>query len=81
MAEEVPYTPRPFGVEPYTPQPLPACEPHTPMPNPPVPLLIPRTAEEKPPGATGLTIPRTAAILDVVVLLTPSMEVPSPLLF
>src|SRR5690606_35070531 len=61
-----------------TPQPDPPCDPHTPMPNPPVPLLMPRTAAENPPGEAELTIPLKAAILDVVVLLTPSMETPSP---
>jgi hypothetical protein len=39
--------------------------------------LIPRTAEEKPPGVVELTIPLTAAMLDVVVLLIPSILVPS----
>lgn len=35
-------------------QPLPAWLPYTPTPRPPVPLLIPRTAEENPPGeSTG----------------------------
>ena len=41
---------------------------------------MPRTAEEKPPGAVELTIPLTAAILDDVVLFIPSTDVPSPLL-
>src|SRR5690606_22257942 len=78
LAEALPYTPKPLGVDPYTPQPDPSCEPHTPTPNPPVPLLIPRTAAENPPGDAELTIPLNAAILDVVVLLIPSMETPSP---
>src|SRR5690606_41288894 len=76
--DDLPHPPRPLALAPYTPQPDPPCDPPTPMPNPPVPLLMPRTAAENPPGEAELTIPLKAAILDVVVLLTPSMETPSP---
>src|SRR5690606_14847793 len=78
LAEALPYTPTPLGLDPYTPQSDPSRAPHTPTPHPPVPLLTPRTAAENPPGDAELTIPLNAAILDVVVLLIPSMETPSP---
>src|SRR5690606_32827241 len=78
LAEALPYTPKPLGVAPYPPPPDPTGERRTPTPNPPVPLLIPRTASENPPGYAELTTPPNAAILDVVVLLSPSMEAPSP---
>jgi hypothetical protein len=44
----LPFTPMPLGVEPYTPHPEPAWLPQTPIPKPPVPLLIPLTADENP---------------------------------
>ena len=48
-----PNTLMPLGVLPSTPQPLPFCEPHTPMPVLPVPALTPRTPVELLPGAVG----------------------------
>ena len=57
--DAAPRRPMPEAVVPLTPQPLPACEPQTPIPNAPVPLLIPRTAAELLPGAVEVTWPRT----------------------
>src|SRR5688572_10334109 len=78
LPDAFPYTPRPLGVTPYTPQPLPACEPHIPIPSPPVPLFMPRTALEKPPGVVEVIVPRTPTILAAALELVPSIAAPSP---
>jgi hypothetical protein len=51
----------PLALVAYMPHPPPAWDPHTPMPNPPVPLFSPRRADEKPPGFWLATKPTTAA--------------------
>ncbi len=80
LAEALPYTPRPFGVTPYTPQPEPLCEPYTPMPSPPVPLLMPRTAAENPPGEAERIVPTIAATLLTTDSVDPAIAPPSPVL-
>src|SRR3954447_9883251 len=73
-----PLTPMPDGAWPKRPQPPPACEPHTPTPKLPVPLLIPRTPAEKPPGLVGTTFPRTPAAAPAVESVSPSTPGPVP---
>src|SRR5262249_29063808 len=51
--------PSPLGAVPKTPTPEPACEPNTPIPEPPVPALIPRTPAEVLPGVVDATLPST----------------------
>src|SRR6476619_7923520 len=59
--------------------PEPACDPHTPIPFEPVPLLIPRIAAEKVPGEADEIFPMTPNAFAFVEELIPSKPAPVPL--